>query len=392
MKIAMVAGEMSGDILGAGLIAALRKRYPQARFQGIGGERMLAQGFESLFPLENLSVMGLVEVLRHLPTLMRIRLALNRHFNNDPPDVFIGIDSPDFNLPLERYLKHRAIPTVHYVSPTVWAWRRGRVHKIARSVDLMLTLFPFEADFYQDHSVPVHYVGHPLAYDIPLDNDEQAARRALDEVSDAPLFALLPGSRLSEVKALGGLFVETALWLSTQRPDSVFLMPVATERIRCHLSALIAERAPELRIKLVNGRSREIMAAADVILLASGTATLEALLLKRPMVVAYKMAPLTFFIVSQLVKIPYFSQPNLLAGRELVKEFIQKTATVDNLGPALLNLLDDRDRRKRLTMEFAKIHHWLRRNASDEAAAAIGKLLDKNMRRNASGFRSTLRS
>ena len=378
MKIAMVAGELSGDILGAGLIAALKKRYPQARFQGIGGERMLAQGFDSLFPIESLSVMGLFEVLRHLPTLLRIRLALNRHFSADPPDLFIGIDSPDFNLPLERYLKKRAIPTVHYVSPSVWAWRQGRIHNIARSVDLMLTLFPFEKDFYEKYAVPVHYVGHPLADEIPLDNNREVARRALNQNPEARMVALLPGSRMTEVKALGGLFLDTALWLRAQRPALVFFLPVATARIRHYLNALIAERAPDLEVNLIDGRSREIMAAADVILLASGTATLEALLLKRPMVVTYKMAPLTFFIVSRLVKIPFFSQPNLLAGRELVKEFIQDGASVDNLGPILLELLDDNDTRARLTTEFRQIHIRLRRNANEEAAAAISKLLDKS--------------
>ena len=378
MKIAILAGELSGDILGAGLIAALRKRYPQARFQGIGGERMLAQGFDSLFPMESLSVMGLFEVLRHLPTLLRIRLALNRHFTAAPPDLFIGIDSPDFNLPLERYLKKRSIPTVHYVSPSVWAWRQGRVRTIARSVDLMLTLFPFEADFYQKHRVPVRYVGHPLADEIPLDSDSQAARQALGQDVDARLIALLPGSRMTEVKALAGLFLDTALWLRAQRPDLIFILPVATVRIRHYLDILIAERAPDLGIQLVNGRSREVMAAADAILLASGTATLEALLLKRPMVVTYKMSSLTFCIVSRLVKIPYFSQPNLLAGRELVKEFIQDTATVNNLGPVLLELLDNRDTRARLGAEFEQIHIRLRRNASEAAADAISRLINKS--------------
>ena len=339
---------------------------------------MLAQGFDSLFPIESLSVMGLFEVLRHLPTLLRIRLTLNRHFNTDPPDLFIGIDSPDFNLPLERYLKRRAIPTVHYVSPSVWAWRQGRIHNIARSVDLMLTLFPFEVDFYEKHRVPVHYVGHPLADEISLDSDRETARQTLNQNSDGHIVALLPGSRMTEVKALGGLFLDTALWLRARHPDLVFFLPVATARIRQYLDALIAERAPELGINLINGRSREVMAAADVILLASGTATLEALLLKRPMVVTYKMAALTFFIVSRLVKIPYFSQPNLLAGRELVKEFIQNAATVDNIGPRLLELLDDGGARARLTTEFRQIHVRLRRNANEEAADAIGMLLDKS--------------
>nr|MDQ2695803.1 lipid-A-disaccharide synthase [Pseudomonadota bacterium] len=225
MKIAMVAGEVSGDLLGGGLVAALKARYPHARFEGIGGERMQEQGFDSLFPLEALSVMGLVEVLRHLPELLRIRRTLYRRYRAEPPAVFIGIDAPDFNLPLERRLRAAGIPTVHYVSPTVWAWRQRRVHAIARSVDLMLTLYPFEADFYREHRLPVRWVGHPLADEIPLHSDRAAARQALNLPADGPLVALLPGSRGGEVQTLGPLFVDTARWLRAQRPALRFVMP-----------------------------------------------------------------------------------------------------------------------------------------------------------------------
>lgn len=382
MKIAMVAGELSGDILGAGLIPALRKYYPEARFEGIGGERMQAQGFNSLFPLEKLSVMGLVEVLGHLPELLRIRRTLYRRFRADPPAVFIGIDSPDFNLPLARRLHAAGIPSVHYVSPTVWAWRQGRVRKIARSVDLMLTLFPFEAAFYHDHGVPVRYVGHPLADEIPLHTDRTVARQALGlsvgTRGHAPLLALLPGSRLGEVNALGPVFLNTARWLQEQRPDLGLIMPCATSRIRQRIDQLIAEHAPDLPITLVNGRSREVMTAANVVLLASGTATLEALLLKRPMVVVYKMAPVTAWLATRLVKVPYFSKPNLLAGRELVREFFQSAVTVDKLGPAVLELLDDPQACAQLEVAFDAIHRGLRGNANTQAAAAIAELLGHN--------------
>jgi len=381
MRIAIVAGELSGDFLGAGLMVALRKHYPNACFEGIGGKRMLAQGFNSLFPLEKLSVMGLIEVLRHLPELLQVRRTLQQRFLTDPPAVFIGIDAPDFNLTLERRLRAAGIPTVHYVSPQIWAWRQKRVRKIARSVDLMLTLLPFEAAFYRDHQVPVRYVGHPLADEIPLKSDPVRARQALGlattaEASRSPLLALLPGSRMSEVQALGPVFVDTAVWLQTQRPQLGFIMPVATIRIRQYMLATLGARAPDLPITLVEGQSREAMTAADAVLLASGTATLEALLLKRPMVVAYKVAPLTAWIAARLLKISYFSLPNLLAGRELVREFFQSSVTPDKLGPALLALLDDPGMCSRLQAEFTMIHHQLCCNANVRAAAAIAELLD----------------
>ena len=381
MRIAIVAGELSGDFLGAGLMVALRKHYPNACFEGIGGKRMLAQGFNSLFPLEKLSVMGLIEVLRHLPELLQVRRTLQQQFLTDPPAVFIGIDAPDFNLTLERRLRAAGIPTVHYVSPQIWAWRQKRVRKIARSVDLMLTLLPFEAAFYRDHQVPVRYVGHPLADEIPLKSDPVRARQALGlattaEASRSPLLALLPGSRMSEVQALGPVFVDTAVWLQTQRPQLGFIMPVATIRIRQYMLATLGARAPDLPITLVEGQSREAMTAADAVLLASGTATLEALLLKRPMVVAYKVAPLTAWIAARLLKISYFSLPNLLAGRELVREFFQSSVTPDKLGPALLALLDDPGMCSRLQAEFTMIHHQLCCNANVRAAAAIAELLD----------------
>ena len=375
MKIAILAGELSGDILGAGLIAALQDRFPQTRFEGVGGERMIALGCHSRYPLEKLSVMGLTEVVKHLPELWHIRRALYRYFAADPPAVFIGIDAPDFNLPLERRLHARGIPTVHYVSPQVWAWRQGRVRKISRSVDLMLTLLPFEEAFYRRHAVPVRYVGHPLADEIPLQVDRRAARNTLGIPEAGPLLALLPGSRMGEAQRLGPLFIATARWLRARRPCLGFIIPAATAGIQRYLTEQLAAPGDDLPVMLVEGCSRLVMTAADVVLLASGTATLEALLLKRPMVVAYRVAPFTAWIGARLIKISRYSLPNLLAGRDLVSELIQEDATAEKLGGAVLELLDNPAARARQVTEFSSIHQLLRRGASQQAAAAIAELL-----------------
>lgn len=377
MRIALIAGELSGDLLGAGLITALKERYPCAQFVGIGGPAMIGQGLASWVPLERLAVMGLVEVLRHLPELFRIRRQLRQRLLADPPAVFIGIDAPDFNLGLERQLRIHGIPAVHYVSPSVWAWRPWRVRKIARAVDLMLTLFPFEATFHEQHGVPVRYVGHPLADEIPLHSDDGEARQALGLSLPAGtrVIALLPGSRRGEVSRMGPLFLETAGWLLARRPDLHFLLPAATPRLYALLEALHLEQAPNLPLTLTQGCSREVMAAADGVLLASGTATLEAMLLKRPMVVAYRVAPITAWIARRLVNIPLFSLPNLLAGRELVPEFFQEAATAANLGTAVLHWLEDTADGAALVTEFAALHIQLRRDASQQAAAAVAELL-----------------
>ena len=378
MHIALVAGELSGDLLGAPLITALKRHFPHARFSGVGGPGMIAAGLHSGFPLERLAVMGLVEVLRHLPELLNIRRQLYRNLLTDPPAVFIGIDAPDFNLGLERRLRGHGIPTVHYVSPSVWAWRPWRVRKIARSVDLMLTLLPFEAAFYQDRGVPVRYVGHPLADMIPQRSDPDLARQALnlDLPETARIVALLPGSRAGEIRRLGPLFLQTAQWLHARRPNLHFLLPAATPPLRDRLEAMRSELAPHLPLTLLQGHSREALTLADVALLASGTATLEAMLLKRPMVVAYRVAPVTAWIARRLLTVPHFALPNLLAGRELVPEFIQDAATVANLGPAVLRWLDDMDAREALTVAFDGLHQQLRRDASRQAAQAIIELVN----------------
>jgi lipid-A-disaccharide synthase len=372
MHIGIIAGELSGDILGAGLIQALRASHPDALIEGIGGPQMLAAGFHSHYPLETLSVMGLVEVLKHYPRLKKCRDTLRDHFLQNPPDVFIGIDAPDFNLGLEYTLKSAGIRTVHYVSPSVWAWRQYRLPKIARACDLMLTLFPFEADYYLRHNIPVRFVGHPLADDIPLQIDKAAARNRLGLTAlDSVWVAILPGSRRNEVHQLGSPFLETARWLLAQRPDLRFIVPLANAHLKNLFSQQIAQIAPDLPLTLLVGQSREVMAAADVVLMASGTATLEAMLLKRPMVVAYRVAQLTYWLAKLLVHIPYFSLPNLLAGERLVPEFLQHDVIPEKLGAAVLHWLENPAQVEALENRFIELHDRLRLSASQQAAAAV---------------------
>lgn len=370
-RIGIVAGEMSGDLLGAGLIKAIREKHPDAIIEGIGGAQMIAAGCRSLFPMEELSVMGLFEVLAHLPRLLRIRRAVIKHFLADPPDVFVGIDSPDFNLGVERRLKAAGIPTVHYVSPSVWAWRQGRIKTIARSVDRMLTLFPFEAAFYREHNVPVSFVGHPLADLIPDKVDAAAARTALNLPAETTLVALLPGSRAGEVARLADVFVATVHWCVHHRPDVHFAVPLANKTARDIFVHALGRHIGDLPVHLIDGNARQVMAASDAVLLASGTATLEALLLKRPMVVAYRLSSLTYWLAKHLVRLPYFALPNLLAGRVLVAEFIQNAVTPAALSEAILRCLDDMDTRARLIATFDALHGQLRRDADHGAAAAV---------------------
>lgn len=375
LRVGIVAGETSGDLLGAGLIRAMRLQHPSIEFEGIAGPQMISEGCQALYPAEKLSLLGLVEVLGHLPEVLRIRKRLVEHFSHAPPDVFIGIDAPDFNLNLERHLRAKGIPTVHYVSPTVWAWRTYRIHSIARAVDLMLTVFPFEAEFYREHSIPVRFVGHPLADLIPLVSDRLEARRSLGLSSRGQIVALLPGSRSSELKYLGSRFVATVDWCRQRKPDLGFIAPMASTKIRGMFEAYIARYDEKLPITLIDGRSREVMEAADVVLAASGTATLEAMLLKRPMVVAYRMAFLTQLMMRRLLKVPNFSLPNLLAGREVVQEFFQNDVDPEKLGPAVLSFLDNPDRTHELQETFAEIHFQLRKDASKQAASAILELV-----------------
>lgn len=376
IHIGIVVGEASGDILGAALISELRKLYPNAEFSGIGGPRMLELGFHSFFPQDRLAVMGLIEPLKRLPELLRIRKFLREHFIANPPAVFIGIDSPDFTISLEQSLKEKGIKTVHYVSPSVWAWRQKRVFKIAKSVDLMLTLLPFEAAFYEKHNVPVEFVGHHLADEIPEHVDKFQARRELGIPEHARVVALLPGSRASEVERMGSLFMHAAVFCLEQDPELLFYIPAANSDRYRQLHMQLNDYV-DFSLTLFNGNSHKVMAAADVVLLASGTVTLEALLLKKPMVVAYKMAPLTFRILSWLVKTPYVSLPNLLAGKLLVPELLQDQATPEKLSAAVMSYFENPEETQQLINTFAEMHGNLKRNASVRAAAAIAKLISK---------------
>ncbi|WP_369958929.1 lipid-A-disaccharide synthase [Pseudomonas benzenivorans] len=369
LRIALVAGEASGDILGAGLMRALKAQHARVEFVGVGGPLMQAEGLESYFPMERLAVMGLVEVLGRLPELLGRRRRLLRDLIQAKPDVFIGIDAPDFNLDLELKLRRAGIKTVHYVSPSVWAWRQKRVLKIRQACDLMLCLFPFEAKFYDAQQVPVRFVGHPLADTIPLQAERHAARAALDLPQEAPVVALLPGSRGGEVARLGALFLDAATRLRALRPGIRFVLPSASPERRAQLEQLLVDR--DLPLTLVDGRSHEVLAACDAVLIASGTATLEALLYKRPMVVAYRVAPLTYRILKRLVKSPYISLPNLLAERLLVPELIQDAATPESLAQHLAPLLEDGEVQ---TEGFDVIHRALRRDASVQAARAVLEL------------------
>ncbi|MDR8017287.1 lipid-A-disaccharide synthase [Ectopseudomonas guguanensis] len=373
LRVALVAGEASGDILGSGLMQAIKARHPDAEFIGVGGARMEAEGLKSYFPMERLAVMGLVEVLGRLFELLGRRRQLARDLIAAQPDVFIGIDAPDFNLGLELKLRRAGIKTVHYVSPSVWAWRQKRVLKIREACDLMLTLFPFEAQFYDEHQVPVRFVGHPLADAIPQQADRAAARDALDLPQDEPVVALMPGSRGGEVARLGELFLDAAIRLRSLRPGVRFLLPCATPERREQLEQMLAGR--DLPLTLLNGRSHEALAACDAVLIASGTATLEALLYKRPMVVAYRVAPLTYRILKRLVKSPYISLPNLLAERLLVPELIQEAATAEALAQAVAPLIDGGQVQ---TEGFDVIHRALRRDASLSAADAVLKLAGRS--------------
>ncbi|PHN56638.1 lipid-A-disaccharide synthase [Pseudomonas viridiflava] len=370
LRIALVAGEASGDILGSDLMRAIKARHPDAEFIGVGGPLMEAQGMQSYFPMERLSVMGLVEVLGRLRELLARRKLLVQTLIDEKPDVFIGIDAPDFTLNIELQLRRAGIKTVHYVSPSVWAWRQKRVLKIREGCDLMLTLLPFEARFYEEKGVPVRFVGHPLADTIPLESDRAAARTELGLMGDGPVVALMPGSRGGEVGRLGALFFDAAERLLIQRPTMRFVLPCASPQRRTQIEELLQGR--DLPITLLDGRSHVALAACDAVLIASGTATLEALLYKRPMVVAYRMAPVTFWVLKRLVKSPYVSLPNLLAQRLLVPELLQDAATPEALAETLLPLIDEGQAQ---TQGFDEIHQTLRRDASNQAADAVLGLL-----------------
>lgn len=379
LTIALVAGESSGDSLGAALVGALRASLPDAQFVGIAGPKMQAAGCRSLYPLERLSVLGLFETFGRYPELLRLRSRLVKQWLSTPPDLFIGIDAPDFNLTLEERLRAGGVKTVHYASPQVWAWRRYRVKKIMRAVDLLLVLFPFEVDFYREHRVPVEYVGHPFADDIPLDIDRDAAREKLRLPARDSVIALLPGSRRSEVKRLAPAMIDTAKWLSARRPSMQFVVPLANQRVRAVFERSLSEDPGTTAFTLFDGASRTAMAAADAVLLASGSATLEALLLKRPMVITYKMNPVTYMIATVWLRrnIEHVGLPNLLARRALVPECLQHDAVAEKLGPPLLDYLERPCALNDLYTEYRAMHQLLRRDATGRAARAVLTLLER---------------
>jgi lipid-A-disaccharide synthase len=381
MRIALVAGEASGDLLGAGLIEQLRVRYPDAQFAGVGGDAMRAAGLDAWHDASELAVMGLAEVLRHLPRLLRLRSGLRRRVLAWKPDVFIGIDAPDFNLGLEHWLKQRGVRTVHYVSPSVWAWREKRAERIGRSADLVLCLFPMEPEIYARHGVDARFVGHPLADTMPLEPDRPAARAALGLDPIRPLLALLPGSRVGEIERVGPDFLAAAARVLAVVPDLQVVAPMASMQARSAFERVLKahpdEAALSAALRTIIGHARTLMAASDVILLASGTATLEAMLAKRPMVVGYRIAPLTHAIVKGMgmLKVDRYALPNVLAGDTLVPELMQDDCTPEKLADAVLHWLRDPSAVAALQPRYRDLHVQLRRDASARAADAIVELV-----------------
>ena len=380
--IAIIAGEVSGDILGAGLIHALKARYPHAKFIGIGGERMIAEGFETLFDMEELSVMGLVEVLKHLPRLLKIRRSIIEQLSALKPDVFIGIDAPDFNLDVELKLKQQGIKTIHYVSPSVWAWRQKRVYKIAAATNLVLAFLPFEKAFYDRFNVPCRFIGHTMADAIPLKPNRDDACQLLNLDPAQRYVAMLVGSRGSEVEFLSEPFLQTAQLLHQRYPDVKFLVPLINQKRRQQFEQIKQRVAPELEMILLDGNARAAMIAAEATLLASGTASLEAMLCKSPMVVGYRMKPFTYFLAKRLVKTKYVSLPNLLADEMLVPELIQEDCNPAKLAEKLsLYLSEDKSavqNRHVLLQRFAELHQRIQCNADQQAAQAVIDLLERS--------------
>lgn len=374
LTIALVAGETSGDILGAGLIRALKARHPDARFVGVAGPLMQAEGCEAWYEMEELAVMGIVEVLGRLRRLLTIRRDLTQRFISLKPDVFVGIDAPDFNITLEGNLKRAGIRTIHYVSPSVWAWRQKRVFKIGRNTDLVLAFLPFEKAFYDRFDVPCRFIGHTMADAMPLEPDKSAARRHLGIDEDALCLALLPGSRGAEVEMLSADFLKTAQRLRQHYPSLEIVVPLVNAKRREQFEKIKAEVAPELPMHLLDGQGREAMVASDAALLASGTAALECMLAKCPMVVGYRMKPFTFWLAKRLVKTDYVSLPNLLAGRELVKELLQDECQPEALSAALDPLLHASSERETLLHTFYELHQQIRWNADEQAADAVLEL------------------
>ncbi|HDV5293763.1 lipid-A-disaccharide synthase [Vibrio cholerae] len=375
LRIGIVVGELSGDTLGEGFIKAIRARYPDAEFVGIGGPKMNALGCQSLFDMEELAVMGLVEVLGRLPRLLKVKAELVKYFTANPPDVFVGMDAPDFNLRLELSLKQAGIKTVHYVSPSVWAWRQNRIHGIAAATHLVLAFLPFEKAFYDKFNVPCEFIGHTLADSIPLASDKLAARQLLGLDEQRRWLAVLPGSRSSEMKMLAEPFIATCQKLQARYPDLGFVVALVNAKRRAQFEQAWQQVAPELNFVLVDDTARNVITAADAVMLASGTVALECMLLKRPMVVGYRVNAFTAFLAKRLLKTPYVSLPNILAGEELVKELLQEHCTVDNLYHEVSRLLESDN--QALMDKFTEMHQWIRKDADQQAAQAVLNLIQK---------------
>ena len=375
LRIGLIAGETSGDILGEGLIKALKKHYPDAVFEGIAGPRMIAQGCVALHPLDALSVMGFVEVLGKLRSILSIRKSIIQHFIANPPDIFIGIDAPDFNLTVELKLKQQGIKTIHYVSPSVWAWKQWRIHKIAKATDLVLAFLPFEKAFYDKFNVPCQFIGHTLADQLPLQREQAGARQQLNIAKDDKVMAILPGSRKAEVEMLGPIFLKAAEIIHQKYPDYHFIAPMVNETRRQQFQAQIDALSSTLPITLFDGQSSAILQSADLVLLASGTAALEAMLAKAPMVVAYKVSPITYMIAKALVKVKYTSLPNLIADREVVKELSQDNCTVEKIVAELERLIEHDG--QQMIDAFTEMHKLIRCDADTQAANAVIQLLNQ---------------
>ncbi|MDC4167393.1 lipid-A-disaccharide synthase [Photobacterium damselae] len=375
LRIGIVAGEISGDILGAGFIEAIKAQYPDAEFVGVAGPRMQAAGCQALFDMEELAVMGIVEVLGRLPRLFKIKAELVRYFTDNPPDVFVGIDAPDFNLRLERELKDHGIKTVHYVSPSVWAWRQKRIFKIEKATNLVLAFLPFEKAFYDKFNVPCEFIGHTMADAIPLETDKLAARQLLNLDPNQRYLAVLPGSRGGEMELIAPPFIETCRLLKQQHSDLGFVVALVNQKRREQFEQAWQSIAPELDFVLVDDTARNVMIASDAVLLASGTVALECMLVKRPMVVGYKVKPLTAWLAKRMLKTKYVSLPNILADKELVPELLQEECEPAKLAEQVNRFLaqDNSD----LIAEFNQMHQWIRCDADKQAAQAVLKLIDK---------------